>query len=123
MSIVKLLTISLFLQLATACNLYDASRPDTEYLCADQKCSIEGGKSLQCQSGCCHEGKCNSDGACTATQFYISLGAIIGVFVVGLGAYFLFWYFRCRTKDPKNNLRFVDGADERPLAAGDEEDD
>ena len=44
---------------------------------------------------------------------------ILVVFFVGIGLYFLYWYLRCRNRDPKNNLRFVDGADERPLAAGD----
>ena len=108
---------------ANACNLYDASKPDTVFLCADQLCTEEGGKTLQCQSGCCHDGKCNNDGACAARQFYLSLAAIAGIFIFGVGVYFLYWYFRCRTKDPKNNLRFVEGADERPLAAADTDDD
>ena len=78
---------------------------------------------LQCQSGCCDDGKCNNDGACAAKQFYLSLAGIVGIFAFGIGVYFLYWYFRCRKQEHGNNLRFVEGADERPLAAGNSDSD
>ena len=109
--------------MALACNLYDAAKPDTVFLCADQKCMTDGTGSNECQSGCCHEGKCNNDGVCVKRGFLLSLVGIVVIFLVGLACYFAYWYFRCRSKDPKNNLRFVEGADERPLADGSDGED
>ena len=44
---IRAMAAALLLSLnAMACNLYDASRPDTVYLCANEKCTIDGGKSL-----------------------------------------------------------------------------
>ena len=44
---VRVMAAALLLSLnAMACNLYDATNPDAVYLCANEKCSIDGGKSL-----------------------------------------------------------------------------
>ena len=44
---VRAMAAALLLSLnAMACNLYDASKPDAVYLCANEKCTVDGGKSL-----------------------------------------------------------------------------
>ena len=81
-----------------ACNLYDAAYPDQVFLCADQTCTIEGDQSKQCQSGCCESGKCDNDGACAKRQFIYAMVSILCIFIAGLGVYFTYWHFCCKSK-------------------------
>ena len=91
---VPLLTIiSLLLAVVSqACNLYDSSisGDSQSFLCANEVCTISGGKSQQCQSGCCHDDKCNADGACVRFQFIMSIVAIVIIFSIGLAVYFTY---------------------------------
>ena len=95
--------------LSTACNLVGG--PYKTYLCAGEVCTTEGGQTQECQSGCCVDGKCNADGHCAAMNFYYSLGAMVGVFLIGTVFYFIFWYFMCRHWVVKDSKK-TDGADE-----------
>ena len=83
-------TIALVASLGQACNLYDAAYPDMTYLCAGETCTIEGDSSLECQSGCCKDGVCNADGACAKKQAWLSIVAIVAIFIVGVAVFFVY---------------------------------
>ena len=87
---------SLTFAYAQACNLYDPDNKALTYLCAGETCSEEGALSLQCQSGCCHDGKCNADGECAKHQFLVAIGGIVGIFVAGAAMFVGIWWFTCR---------------------------
>ena len=89
-----------FNSVVRACNIYDAATLDQTYLCGGQTCNDDGIKSVQCQSGCCFDGKCNDDNKCASRQLYFSLLSMVVVFLVGLVVYFTYWHFRC--KKPKS---------------------
>ena len=94
---------ALMATLAQACNICDTSSGqecpgELTYLCAEQTCDIEGDSSLQCQSGCCSDGKCNADGACALRQAWISIVVIVAVFIVGVLFFFLYQKMFCKAQ-------------------------
>ena len=94
----EFLVCALLSAASMACNLYDPSNPALTYLCAGETCDGGGDTSKQCQSGCCHDGSCNDDGACAKHQLIMSVVAIICFLLGGTGIYFLYWFFRCKGK-------------------------
>ena len=89
--------IALLATLTSACNKYIEGDKTLSYLCKDEKCDgLDITDGMQCQSGCCWEGKCNADGKCAQEQLTWAVIAIVIIAVAGALIFTAVWYFYLR---------------------------